>query len=381
MKTGTFVPIKFGGNINSGSPADAQMVLNHISAVVHQEKKIPIIVFSAVAKGTKKLREIYQSIISLPKEADLKEVRELLRGFILRHLDLLENIKLSFDDPELPRDVIFTGREEARKAANKLCLEVDDCAITLFENLRSVGNEKADTDKRFLAKFESFGERAATEILMIPLLKHFNYTVVHLRAEQFMSAKYSDDMNHAEAEIDEVVSTGLIVDRLEMDTMHFADSTRRIDPKMPPVYVIEGFIGSTNPPRGAKLRTVTFGTDASDLTTMVVAHAVHVLESIPEKGAFGRLEQLADRVLEGNDVLPVAVLVKELDPERPLISKTLEDLRAELKSTGSTLVGEQALEYAIKHGVPLRIREAGSYGGGRLFLPEEVPVGLRHQWV
>ncbi len=380
MKRTAFVPMKFGGNINSGSHTDVKRILNHISHVVQEEHRTPVVVFSAVAKGTKSLRELYKSIIGLSKEAELKEIRELLRAFIVRHLDLLDNLKLSFEDAELGGEGIFPEREEARRVANKLCLEAEEWAVGLFDNVRRLGSENADPDRRFLAKFESLGERAATEVLMMPILKHFNYQVLHLRAEQFMSAKYSLGMNHAKAEIDEVVSTGLLADRLEMDLMHFVGSTRRLDSEKPIIYVIEGFIGSVQSPTGSKLSTVTFGTDASDLTALVVAHALHVLESIPAT-PLERIEQITDRILAGRDALPVAVLVKELDPDRPLEATTLEDLRAELRSMGSTLVGDQALDYAIKHGIPFRLRKADEYGAGKLFLPAEVPAGLRHQWV
>lgn len=346
--------MKFGGGINSGSVADISRIGRHITYAV-DDKRIPIIVLSAFGKGTKFLDALYHSVFESADSQNVAQVKYELSEFFEKHFTMLENL--------IRPASLRTVRKKAREKLEAMRLE----AMTCVDDLAAMvaGSIDPDPCEKYRAKMLSFGERAAVEIVMVPYLET-RYSVTLLNAEKLMIGDVREGVPFTDPEFDEKHSLGYLASTLIQYQTHICDPTRGISSKgRPPIMVMSGFIGGC-PNEKSEMETVTFGFDGSDFTVLVLVYAI--FQMLAEQGLSHEEYEACVASFGSSDPYVHAVLVKGIDFKQPLPeSSFIEDLLEHLDITGSTLVGERALEYAVLNKIPFKISNIDDPGQGEIY--------------
>lgn len=311
---------KFGG---TGVFGTAPTLTNYTQSLrlikQYTPDQSPVIVVSAFGGVTDELEQAYQLA-----QTSVSQAVSCLQQLKVRHEHIVAEIfKELMDEPAV-------SRPAADKARNLIELHLTDIFLEAIEIARhftpigDLGHVRTDHEHRQRAILLSVGERVSTEIarhvfglMRFPLTHwsasdYFFATVQSGANTDYTAARISYDPSH-QGRIRELYGSWL---RANMD---FPDAHVGI--------ITEGFIARD--------------TERNLLCTCA-------REGSDESAVF-----LAKALAEGH--LPVARLVKRLDPKRPLKPGTHGDLAVMQKETGSHLVAERALLVASREGVQIDI--------------------------
>lgn len=215
------IVMKFGGT----STQDAAAMLNVTQIVKSNRDKKPVVVISAIAQATNQL----ETIGKLAKENKIGEAEEILKKFINRHYDILDQ---TIDDGE-------------RKAVIESRLKSSQTEIT--DLIRGVAILRELTPKT-LDRFYSYGELLSSS-LVCAIMQEANLSAVWLDTKDFM---ITDGNFNRAMPVMEVVEQ-----KLQPVALSLLGAGK--------IIVTQGFIGAT-----ASGERTTMGRESSDYSAAVI---------------------------------------------------------------------------------------------------------------
>lgn len=343
MNTSPGVPkaLKFGGGGNNGSLLHLVRMAKTLQAQKEENPAVyTIATFSAFRFVTAYLRQVYDEGLAAVSPVYKDVVRNKLRKVFHDHhhmLDGLVQIERSHglvSEDELPsfNERLVVEIDKGHQAIGHLSEQAERALERLFQAIERGGSDQRHSIK---AELESFGERLATEGVVLPLLRSLpGLPVLRVPAFKFMRAGVCRDQKFTAPSILWEES----YHEMRGQLTHIADNSGYRGSPIPQesiILVTEGFIALT--PDGA---VVTIGTDNSDQTNGLIAKASF-------DWYFDRLEMPPPIGLK-----PTSILFKQLDPSHlsppPM---TFDELRKRQRVLGSRLVSPDAINDAENYGM------------------------------
>lgn len=321
---GTHPNYKFGGASNSGSYQDIIRIIDLVGKT--PQHQMPLLVFSARGKTTKRLRKAYDLMLQSEDERGERQARWAAHQIFDDHLACVLGVFRR--SAQAPRsEMINSERQKVSVFVSILKGEVD----AAFDLIKA--NGKLDPHEKAKAIIESVGERLTTVGLMGPAFRIHGRNTLILPSLRFMRAKRSARDTNTDAVLDWEASRKAFEEEYNTMISHLISGTvSSTDPNAmagtPTVLMAEGFIA-----RNEFDEIVTLGNDNSDLSKVFLAWARH---------------QMANGSATGR---PVATLWKVIDPSITLRGNTIEHLH----EYHGDLVSPIALQGAIKHQVDIGI--------------------------
>lgn len=316
---------KAGGILLDGSGRNYEV----LCLTVTQPPGITSFLTVSAAKGeTQNLDRIYR-LASVAKDKETRQrLHSDLDSFFGRHEIMLDTY-LGYG--RLSATQKANAREKSRDSMSLLRTEARAILERVFHEDDSYGSSQAH--------LQSFGERTNLLCVLRPALAARGFLPIHLDAlGGHMVFHPSPEGKMIDATINRDPSVSAIAESLR-SYMAAKPASNSHEGK---VFLLEGFIGRVGK------QIVTSGYDGSDQTSLVGAEAIY---------------------RAGYSDTPTATLIKFVDGDIP--ANSLEELDEYLRrQIGSgRLVGKQAMEYAIRYGITIIIRDINT-GREYIFAPK-----------